>query len=127
MKTYFIASGDQQLGPYTISQMRSMWLAGSIHGQTLIRDGQSNQWVAAAVSAQAFEPQAQAPAILSMLFGYGFGALGILGGGFMFLSGLALLSGAKNAMNESTAAIFLVGGAVIIVLSAFGALLVGRK
>lgn len=42
---YWLSSGSEQRGPYTLSQLQSMWRAGSITAETLYFQHGSDEWV----------------------------------------------------------------------------------
>lgn len=42
--TFFIYSNDQSKGPYTMSQLRKMWEAGTLTGSDLYCENGSNNW-----------------------------------------------------------------------------------
>jgi hypothetical protein len=43
--SYYIAQNDETKGPYTIGQLRSMWNAGTITGETLFCQEGYDQWL----------------------------------------------------------------------------------
>ncbi len=55
---YFITNGDEQRGPYTISQLRSMWHSGSITASTLYWQDGLNEWVPLSTILDLLEPPA---------------------------------------------------------------------
>ena len=68
----FISNGGDALGPYEISQLRAMWNAGHITGNTLYWDADGYEWRNIAdlklgerqsVAAQSLNPETAEPAV----------------------------------------------------------------
>ena len=62
---YWISSGAEQKGPYTLSQLQSMWRTGSITADALYFQQGFHQWEPISLITDVLEPQAHSPAVPS--------------------------------------------------------------
>lgn len=123
MKTYLLVEGETATGPFTQAQMQSMWASGRVHAASTVQETSNPEWRQGAEFASDFIVYPSGTPVLGLLVALaGLGAGMLLGGG-----GLLQLVSAKNAMNESTAAILIVGGAILFVVSALGLCLISKK
>jgi hypothetical protein len=122
MKTYFIAEDGVEVGPFTVLQMRSMWAAGRLHAATQVRDSDDEKWHPAGVWAATLEA-----APVNTGFGDSCGVLGLLAGLAFAGFGVMIFLGKMNAINEVAAAVYLVGGAILTVVSALTVALLSRR
>jgi len=44
MTHYYLDSGSQKKGPYTLNQLRAMWSKGAVNGKTLYCQEGGTQW-----------------------------------------------------------------------------------
>jgi uncharacterized membrane protein len=122
MKTYYLNVEGRAVGPYTLNQLRTMWLAGSITVNSEFAEPDKS-WE----SAQTLGLDAQVGGGGAMAAASIFGVAGAIAGIILALFGFLLFFGARNAMNESTAAIMLVGGAVLAQVSILGLAIVAKR
>lgn len=81
---YYVNQNGENLGPYTIGQLRSMWLAGQVTGDTLYCEEGYTEWLRLGVLADALDAPGQPlPLQSKSRFHKPFVIAGVIFGGFV--------------------------------------------
>jgi TM2 domain-containing membrane protein YozV len=59
---YYLAVGSEQKGPYTFSQLQSMWRSGAITADVLYTQEGFDEWVAISTLSELLDPKPERPA-----------------------------------------------------------------
>jgi hypothetical protein len=119
---FYIWDNNSEAGPYSLNQIRSIYAAGRITLDTMLREESDTEWKELRAhyiieNQQVNKPQSKKSPNSDFIFGKVAAALGILVGLYCVANGLIIGVAAKNAVNQTTAEILFVGGWLIIICS----------
>jgi hypothetical protein len=117
---FYLWDNNAEVGPYSLSQIRSIYASGRITLDTLLREESDTEWKELKAhyiieTQHPTKPQNQQSRKSDFLFGKVIGSLGFLVGLYCVAIGLLNSMAVKNAMNQTTAEIQFVGGWLIII------------
>jgi hypothetical protein len=111
---HYLIINDQQHGPYTFKQIRSMWLAGQVTGEvSLLVPGNAPTLLKTLAAQLEAEKKTSGNNLLALLLGL----CGVALGALFVLGGVLGLLAAKSAMHETNSSILLAGGAILGILA----------
>ena len=61
MNEFYLMQGDNQTGPFTLSQLQAMWRSGSITGQTLYCEPGFDEWFPLSTMSDCLDAPREAP------------------------------------------------------------------
>ena len=117
---YYLWDNNAEAGPYSLSQIRSIYASGRITLESMLREESDTVWKELKAHYIIETPQDTKPKIKKslksdFLFGKVTGAVGLLVGLYCVANGLIIGIAAKNAINQTTAEIQFVGGWLILI------------
>ena len=117
---FYLWDNNAEAGPYTLSQIRSIYASGQITLDSMLREEGDKEWKEIKAhniieTQQLSKPQITQSRKSDVLFGKVIGSIGFLVGFYCVFIGLLNSTAVKNAMNQTTAEIQFVGGWLIII------------
>ena len=118
---FYLWDNNAEVGPYSLSQIRSIYASGRITMESMLREETDTEWKELKAhyiiieSPQQTKTQIKKSHKSDFLFGKVTGAIGIIVGLYCVANGLIIGLEAKNALNQTTAEIQFVGGWLIII------------